>query len=72
MKIIRLVKGQHDSLLAPISYNFYTITFPLIPSDGDKIRPTCNVQSCVGITKYINWYAIHRNQYEAGAFGDDK
>ena len=41
MKIIRLVKGQHDSLLAPISYNFYTITFPLIPSDGYKIRPAC-------------------------------
>ena len=42
--------GQHCGspwhLLAPISYNCYTSTFPLIPSDDDKIRPTCT-QSCV-------------------------
>ena len=33
--------AHHDSFLAPIIYKFYSITFPLIPSDDDKIRPTC-------------------------------
>ena len=44
------LKGQHWGspwhLLAPISYNCYTNTFTLIPSDDDKIRPTYT-QSCV-------------------------
>ena len=44
------LKGQHWGspwhLLAPISYNCYSNTFTLIPSDDDKILPTCT-QSCV-------------------------
>ena len=49
-KYFDIFKGQYWGspwlLLAPISYNCYTNTFTLIPSDDDKIRPTCT-QSCV-------------------------
>ena len=59
-------KGQHWGspwqLLGPISYNCYTHTFQLIPSDDDKIRPTFT-QSCVW-NDQIHWLISYPKKFK--------